>query len=396
MSYSNGLLSSNTNNILTVKGPRGESGVGFKLTSSGDYDIDNKIMYHIKTQDDVSDDSDYDSIKKDYGSAVNKEYLKNNFLKRDNKTKTFFDLRGYSIQNSEVYDPNTWNNKTITNKEYVDLRDNLKADKTDLDKKADLTTDNEQTFKGILNVPDFDPGYSNMTNVMNKKYIDQKLDMKTTSLQKIKSRLQVPDFDGAHFNQNDVPNLKYLSLKYLNKETSGQLQNSLLFNSFHPDEKRQIYYLGMPLYKSSAVNKEYIDNQLLNKADTNKVLLLDGTQAMEADLDMGGYIIKNITEPKFDSDGVNKKYLVDYIGKSHIQSINSENKFKYIMNDPKSQISDENDVELGDTITFNNSPHKINKNVIDMKLLLFAFHLPVRHQFRQRRQVHQGTEEFNM
>ena len=103
-------------------------GVGFKQTSSGDYDLQNKILFNVKTQNDVSDDSDYDSIKKDYGSAVNKEYLKNNFLKRD-KTATYFDLRGYSIQNSEVYDPDSWNDKTITNKEYVDLRDNLKLTK---------------------------------------------------------------------------------------------------------------------------------------------------------------------------------------------------------------------------------------------------------------------------
>ena len=99
-------------------------------------------------------------------------------------------------------------------------------------------------------------------------------------------------------------------------------------------------------------------------------MLLNGTQAMKSNLDMGGYIINNIKEPKFDSDGVNKKYLVDHIGKSHIQSINSENKLKYIMTDPKSQISEENDVELGTIITYQNSPHKINKNVIDMKLLL--------------------------
>ena len=239
-----------------------------------------------------------------------------------------------------------------------------------MNKKADLETSDEQTFKSIINVPDFDSGYSNMTNVMNKRYIDRKLDMRTNITQSLNGRLQVPNFNVNVNSEKDVPNIKYTSTKYLNKETGGQLQNSILFNSFHTDIKRQIYYLGKPLYNTSATNKEYVDSELQNKADSNKVMLIDGTQAMEADLDMGGYIIKNITEPKFDSDCVNKKYLVDYIGKSHIQSINSENKFKYIMNDPKSQISDENDVELGDTITFNNSPHKINKNVIDMKLLL--------------------------
>ena len=185
MSYSNGLLQSNTNNIAGIKGPRGEPGVGFKLTSSGDYDIDNKIMYNIKTQDDAPEDSDYDSIKKDYGSAVNKEYLRNNFLKRDSKTQTFFDLKGYSIQNSEIFNQNTANNLTLINKGYLDSsihlantmnRDHIETVKAEVDlklaNKADLTTNNEQTFKSIINVPNFDDGYSNMTNVMNKGYID--------------------------------------------------------------------------------------------------------------------------------------------------------------------------------------------------------------------------------
>ena len=178
MSYSNGLLQ--RNNVIGNgrDGKDGEDGIGFKLTTSGDYDLQNKILFNVKTQNDVPDDSPYETIKKDYGSAVNKEYLNNKFLKKD-KTGVYFDLKGYSIQNSEVYDPDSWNDKTITNKEYVDLRDNLKADKTELNKKADLETSDEQTFKGIINVPDFDSGYSNMSNVMNKKYIDQKVDMKT-------------------------------------------------------------------------------------------------------------------------------------------------------------------------------------------------------------------------
>ena len=173
MSYSNGLLSSNTNNISTVKGPKGDDGVGFLLTSSGDYDIDGKILFNARTNVDANEDDAYDTIKKDYQSVPNKEYLNNHFLKRD-KTGVYYDLLGLSIQNSEDYDPSSWNSKTLVTKGYADMKDNLKADKTELAKKADLETNNEQTFKGILNVPDFDSGYSNMTNVMNKKYIDSR------------------------------------------------------------------------------------------------------------------------------------------------------------------------------------------------------------------------------
>ena len=295
MSYSNGLLSSNTNNISTVKGARGEPGVGFKLTSSGDYDINNKIMYHIKTQDDVPSDADYDTILKDDKSAVNKEYLKNNFLKRD-KTGVYFDLRGYSIQNSEVYNPNSWNDKTITNKEYVDMKDNLKADKTELNKKADLTTNNEQTFKGVLNVPDFDPGYSNMTNVMNKKYIDDQ------------------------------------------------------------DVKK--------------ADKTYVDTEIQKVTfDTSSVVLIDGSNSMNADLNIGNNKITDLKTPTNDSDAVNKKYVDSHIDKN-IQSSNDNNVFEYVMNDPDSQLSEEDDIELGGITTYNSSPRQVNKNVVDMKLIL--------------------------
>ena len=360
---------------------QGPPGIGFKMTSHGNYDMDNKILFNVKTQDDVPDDSDYNTIKKDYESVVNKEYLINHFLKRD-KTDVFFDLKGLSLQNSEVYNPNSWDARTITNKEYVDLRDNLKADKTELVRKADLETNDEQTFKGILNVPDFDPGYSNMTNVMNKKYIDQKLDMKTTVLQKIKSRLQVPDYNGSYTNQNDVPNLKYLSLKYLNKEAGGQLQNSILFNSFHTDEKKQIYYLGKPLYNTSATNKLYVDSELQKKPNKayvdaglkkkpniDKTMLLVGSQTMQADLKMGNHKITQLKNPTDDQDVVNKKYVDSQISTT-IGIANDENAFRYIMEYHNSQLTEENDVELGDIKKYNLSPHQINKNTIDMNLLL--------------------------
>ena len=65
-----------------------------------------------------------------------------------------------------------------------------------------------------------------------------------------------------------------------------------------------------------------------------------------------------------------KKYLEDHVGESHVQSANAENKFKYIMDDPDAQLSEEDDVNLGNIATYQDSPHQINKKVVDMKLLL--------------------------
>ena len=338
------------NHIANAKtdsvGTQGPPGFGFKQTSSGDYNIDNKILYNVKTQRDVAEDSDYDTIKKDYQSVPNKEYLNNHFLKRD-KTGVFYDLRGMSIQNSEEFDPSSWNSKSLITKGYTDMKDDLKADKTELAKKADLETNDEQTFKGILNVPDFDPGYSNMTNVMNKKYIDKNYVTKTM---------------GADFS-------KIVQDTYLSRKSGGIMENSIRFDAWRPVATRQIHNLAPPQYSGSATNRSYVDGVVQNKADVDKVMLLDGTRAMQADLDMNSHKITGVDQPKNDLDVANKQYVDSQIGKT-VGTANDENAFRYVMEYHDSQLTEENDVELGDVKKYILSPHQINKNTIEMNLLL--------------------------
>ena len=64
MSYSNGLLQ--RNNVIGNgrDGKDGADGIGFKLTTSGEYDLQNKILFNVKTQNDVPDDSPYGTRKK--------------------------------------------------------------------------------------------------------------------------------------------------------------------------------------------------------------------------------------------------------------------------------------------------------------------------------------------
>ena len=337
--------------------------IGFKLTSSGNYDMDNKILFNVKTQDDAPDDSDYDSIKKDYGSAVNKEYLRNNFLKRDSKTQSYFDLRGYSLHNSEVYDPSSWNATTITNKQYVDLKDNeIKAT-------AKAYTDSTFHLSQTLNKDYIDTEIHRVSSLTDVKLAD-KIDMKTTTPQAIKSRLQVPYYDASSTSDNDVPNIKYLSEKYLSLEAGGELQNSILFNSFLPDTRRQIYYFSDPKYLHSATNKIYVDSRDNLKADIDKVMLLDGSNLMWGDFDMGGHKITNIQDPSADSDAVTKKFMIENTTQSHVSSIGQDNVFDKVMTDHTYQLTDENDIELGALVTYQNSLHKVNKKAISIKLLL--------------------------
>ena len=164
--------------------------------------------------------------------------------------------------------------------------------------------------------------------------------------------------------------IKYLSDKYLNKEAGGQLQDSILFNSFHSDRQRQIYYLGNPLYDSSATTKSYVDSKIQKVIfNTSSVVLIDGSHIMTGDLKMGNHKITQLKNPTDDQDAVNKKYLDSQINKT-IGTANDENAFRYIMEYHNSQLTEENDVELGDIKKYNLSPHQINKNTIDMNLLL--------------------------
>ena len=328
MSYSNGLLQSNTNNIAGIRGKDGKDGVGFKLTSSGDFDINGKVLFNARTNPDANEDDAYDTIKKDYQSVPNKEYLNNHFLKRD-KTGVFYDLRGLSIQNSEVYNPSTWNDKTITNKEYVDMRDNMKADKTELVKKADLETSDEQTFQGIINVPDFDSGYSNMSNVMNKEYIDSRDALKADK--------------------------SYADNTFLTKNIGAILANTL-------QSKASKIYVDSTFLTSTQGN--VLANSLHTKLDIN------GSNSMQSNLKMGGYKITGIGSPTDDQDCVTKKFMIENTTQSHVSSIGQKNVFDKVMTDHTYQLSEENDIELGALVTYNESLHKINKKAIDMKLLL--------------------------
>ncbi|KAL9965715.1 hypothetical protein ACROYT_G029557 [Oculina patagonica] len=298
----------------------------------GDYDMDKKKIFGLKTQDDVAFDADLDTYAKDLSSAVNKRYV-NQFLMKKNSDETHFDCVGLSLQNTEAYYDGLYNDLSIPNVEYVKLEDNKV--KTELNNKltdkADLSTNNEQTFNSIINVPKFDSGYSNMSNVMNKEYIDSRDALKADKT--------------------------YADNTFLTKKTGAILTNTL----------------------QSKASKIYADSTFLTRTQGNVLanslhtkLDINGKNHMNANLNMANNKIINIKEPSSLNDVVTLKYMQDHVSQSHVQSVNSENKFKYIMEKPSEQVSQENDIELGDEVYLDKSPHQINKKVIDMKLLLDA------------------------
>ncbi|KAL9967825.1 hypothetical protein ACROYT_G026122 [Oculina patagonica] len=286
--------------------------------------MEDRKLYNIKTQPDVKIDDDYDSYALDLSSGVNKGYLKLNCLTKD-ASGNDFDANQAVINNTALYYDGLYQKTTLTSREYVDLMDNNLETKIDgkIQNKADLSTNNEQTFNSIINVPNFDQGYSNMSNVMNKEYIDSR----------------------------DALNKTYADNTYLTKKSGGVLAQSL----------------------QNKADKSYVDNTFLKKVIgrvlTQKILSkldIHGSDMMQANLDMNDNRITNLSKPIYGTDGVNKLY----VDSSHITSIDKGNVFNNIMIDSDNQLSEENDIELGDLIHHPNPVHQINKKVIDTKLLL--------------------------
>ena len=98
----------------------------------------------------------------------------------------------------------------------------------------------------------------------------------------------------------------------------------------------------------------------------------NGTLEFEIPINMNGKAITNLKDPVNDQDAVTKKY-VKSVSDSHISSSNKTNAFQYVMNNP-SHLIEEDDIEFGNLITFQSSPHSINKKVIDTKLIFDAGH----------------------
>ena len=98
-----------------------------------------------------------------------------------------------------------------------------------------------------------------------------------------------------------------------------------------------------------------------------------GILEFEAPINMNGKAITNLKDPVNDQDAATKKYMVDHVSHSHVTSSDRSNAFQYVMNNP-SHLIEEDDIEFGVLVTFQSSPHSINKKAIDTKLIFDADH----------------------
>ena len=266
------------------------------------------------------------------------------------------------------------------------------------------------------------------SSAANKNYVDNqmgtKADLSKTTTETFQGRLQVPDFNSGGHNGSDIVNLRYIDGIFLNKKTGGTLNNPITFLSSLPSNQRQIHNIGSPQFISSAANKQYVDGEIgkIAPVDTTPFVKLDGSRTMTGNLDMGGkkiigvgnptasfhstdavnfhsmvntlagfrhglnisfvhldgseamtgvlnmnnQKISNLKIPEFNTDAANKQYIDEALLKSHLVSSHIENAFKYLSDQDES--SSERNIIVHGIQDFNGSPHK-NKKAYDIDLI---------------------------
>ena len=415
MSYSNGLLSDQSYQTANKYVQRGLPGVGFKLTDTGDYDMQNKKLVNVDEGDNNQD-------------VVNKHQLDVRLQTKPNKTDVLLldgtthmvgdlDLRGNKIilpgeiqmdqklitnlDTDENQDLSAVNMITLKNKvepkadkDYVDfeiMKQNALINNTFVKKTGDQ-------MNGDLILPHDSYPVEGNTN----KAISYETQREIFLSRRESFPMQADINMNNNFIQNvatptsshQVTNKGYCDYNFLNRQKGGVIMGPLSMNRNDltgiPDT---------PKFGHSAVNKNYVDStQFVKKAGDLMIgdldmgshfvknvgiNLSDDTTVvprsyvdsfansaihnpLEMDLYASNFQIKQLKIPTDVQDAINKKYFDEELLKSHLLPSHIENAFKYLSDQVES--SSERNIIVNGIQDYNGSPHK-NKKAYDIDLI---------------------------
>ena len=355
MSYSNGLLSDQSYQTANKYVQRGLPGVGFKLTDTGDYDMQNKKLTNVKSGTDSND-------------AVNKSQLDatTNLLHGSragdvvNDKAVIYSNTGAVHANSLYIEdpPDQGNSNEVRIMTEHQSCPNIHLNIPDLHnfdgyggrpKSELMVTSVEQTVTGkkvFENIEVHDPTSNNQA--ANKSYADTKLSLtggtmtgdlilphhnypipgNTNKVINYESQREIflsrqesfPMQADINMNNNFIQNIAtptsshqvtnkgYCDYNFLNRQKGGVLMGPLSMN-----RNDLIEIPDTPKFGHSAVNKKYVDGEI-TKIDTTPFVKLDGSRAMTGNLDMGDHSIQKVGDPVNSDDVATKNYVDAEIG----------------------------------------------------------------------------------
>ena len=369
MSYSSGLLSDQSYQTANKYVQRGLPGVGFKLTDTGDYDMQNKKLVNVDEGDNNQD-------------VVNKHQLDVGLQTKPNKTDVLLldgtthmvgdlDLRGNKIilpgeiqmDQKLITNLDTDENQDLSAVNMITLKNKVepKADKNYVD--FEITKQNaliNNTFvkktgdqmNGDLILPHDSYPVDGNTN----KAISYETQREIFLSRRESFPMQADINMNNNFIQNiatptsshQVTNKGYCDYNFLNRQKGGVLMGPLSMN-----QNDLIGIPDTPKFSYSAVNKNYVDTEITKvhqNLDSAPFLRKDGQRAMTGSLNMNGNQIIRLKEPVSSSDASTKGYTDQKI--DNIQKIDT---------------SSEYNITVEAFTDFNESPHK-NKKAFEITL----------------------------
>ena len=332
MSYSNGLLPDQSYQTVNKYVQRGLPGVGFKLTVTGDYDMQNKKLVNVDEGENNQD-------------VVNKHQLDVGLQTKPNKTSVLLldgtthmvgdlDLRGNKIilpgeiqmDRKLITNLDTDENQDLSAVNMITLKNKVepKADKNYVD--FEITKQNAlinnafvkktgDQMNGDLILPHDSYPVEGNTN----KAISYETQREIFLSRQESFPMQADINMNNNFIQNiatptsshQVTNKGYCDYNFLNRQSGGVLMGPLSMNRNDltgiPDT---------PKFGYSAVNKNYVDGEIskIPGTDTSPFLKIDGSRAMTGNLDMGDHSIQKVSDPVNSDDVATKNYVDAEIG----------------------------------------------------------------------------------
>ena len=272
-----------------AKGIQGAPGVGFNLTSSGDYDMINKKLRNVGAPSANTD-------------AATKKYVD------DNSTGTPSTSRLTVDSNIDMKDRFRITN-LITPQDSKDPATKYYVDNTFLDRdgsypmKGNLNMDNNRIF----NLPA--PNGSNQptplvftdlkylhVNGTNKMTNNLNMDNKKI----INLRPPTSDTDGAtkKYVDDSIPNTS----SFIKKDGSVAVTNNLNLGN------KKIVGLATPTSNTDAATKKYVDDNA-GSPDLSDYLEKDGTVTMTGNLNLGNNKIVHLSDPTTDQEAANRGWV---------------------------------------------------------------------------------------
>ena len=292
MSFYNGILNHDDNHESGQIGSRGLPGIGFKVDADGNFDIENKKLTNVK-----NGDMDHDvMVKSQIERYVNNKtkYLDGVLPAQVTKNKAVIYSLSGGIHTNDLYLKDQYGQEVHVHTEDQDLNQcrlhvpNLKNNDSYGGRRKsivvvtsiDQTIEGKKIFNNIhVNNPTLD------TQASNKKYVDTNFVAKSGDTMLGPLVVQKDDYP-VQGNLNKVISYQAQREIFLSKKEGGKMEQAIDMNGFSIDN------LPLPTDPDHACNKNYIDNNFLNR--------LTGGQIGE-DLDMRGHSIKYLKFDKSDS-----------------------------------------------------------------------------------------------